>query len=45
MHGTANNNPDAVDGRSLDTGLVYGDFYLIDAENRLLEMEWWIGTT
>ncbi|KAF2161423.1 glycoside hydrolase family 88 protein [Zasmidium cellare ATCC 36951] len=37
MHATANNNPNAGDGRSYDTGLVYGDFYLIEAGNRLLE--------
>lgn len=40
MHGTANNNPNAGEGRSWDTGLVYGDFYLIEAGNRLLEMGW-----
>lgn len=38
MHGTANNNPDAGEGTSFDTGLVYGDFYLVEAGNRLLEM-------
>ncbi|KAK5167032.1 uncharacterized protein LTR77_007761 [Saxophila tyrrhenica] len=38
MHGTANNNPNAGDGRSYDTGLVYGDYYLIEASNRLLEI-------
>lgn len=38
MHATANNNPDAGDGRSFDHGLVYGDFYLIEAGNRLLEI-------
>lgn len=38
MHGTANNNPDAGDGRSYDTGLVYGDFYFVEAGNRMLEM-------
>lgn len=40
MHGTANNNPIAGDGKSWDTGLVYGDFYLIEAVNRMLEMGW-----
>ena len=39
MHGTANNNPHAGDGTSYDTGLVYGDFYLLEAGNRLLEMQ------
>lgn len=38
MHGTANNNLNAGDGKSFDTGLVYGDFYLIEAGNRLLEL-------
>lgn len=38
MHGTANNNPNAGDGRSWDHGLVYGDYYWIEAGNRLLEM-------
>ena len=38
MHGTANNNPNAGDGTSYDTGLVYGDYYLLEAGNRLLEM-------
>jgi hypothetical protein len=38
MHGTANNNPHAGDGTSYDTGLVYGDYYLLEAGNRLLEM-------
>jgi hypothetical protein len=38
MHGTANNNPNAGDGTSYDTGLVYGDYYFIEAGNRLLEM-------
>lgn len=37
MHATANKNPHAGDGTSYDTGLVYGDFYLIEAGNRLLE--------
>lgn len=37
MHATANNNPNAGNGTSYDTGLVYGDFYLIEAGNRLLE--------
>ena len=36
MHGTANNNPHAGDGTSYDTGLVYGDYYLLEAGNRLL---------
>ena len=39
MHGTANNNPDAGDGRSFDTGLIYGDYYLLEAGNRLLGMQ------
>lgn len=38
LHGTANKNPDAGDGTSYDTGLVYGDYYLVEAGNRLLEM-------
>lgn len=37
MHGTANNNPNAGEGTSFDSGLVYGDFYFIEAGNRLLE--------
>lgn len=37
MHATANNNPRAGDERSYDHGLVYGDYYLIKAGNRLLE--------
>lgn len=37
LHGTSNNNPDAGDGTNFDTGLVYGDFYLVEAANRLLE--------
>jgi hypothetical protein len=32
MHGTANSNPHAGDGTS------YGDYYLLEAGNRLLEM-------
>ena len=39
MHGTANNNPDAGDRRSFDTGLVDCDYYLLEAGNRLLEMQ------
>ncbi|KAK4505489.1 hypothetical protein PRZ48_003452 [Zasmidium cellare] len=39
LHATANNNPNAGYGRSYDTGLVYGDFYLIEAGNRLLRHE------
>ena len=40
MHGTANNNPHAGDGTSYDTGLVYGDYYLLEAGNRLLEIRY-----
>ncbi|KXT17463.1 hypothetical protein AC579_5713 [Pseudocercospora musae] len=36
LHATANNNPQAGDGRNYDSGLVYGDFYLIEAEHRLM---------
>ncbi|KAF7190167.1 Unsaturated glucuronyl hydrolase [Pseudocercospora fuligena] len=36
LHATANNNPQAGDGRNYDSGLVYGDFYLIEAGNRLM---------
>jgi hypothetical protein len=36
MHATSNNNP-AADPKIFDTGLSYGDFYLIEAANRLLE--------
>ncbi|KAI6907496.1 hypothetical protein KC318_g4836 [Hortaea werneckii] len=35
MHGTSNNNPQA-DPPNYDTGLVYGDYYFIEAGNRLL---------
>ncbi|KAI7612990.1 hypothetical protein KC343_g823 [Hortaea werneckii] len=35
MHGTSNNNPQA-DPPNYDTGLVYGDYYLVEAGNRLL---------
>ncbi|GAB1738967.1 hypothetical protein NU219Hw_g3736t1 [Hortaea werneckii] len=35
MHGTSNNNPQA-DPPNYDTGLVYGDYYFVDAGNRLL---------
>ena len=38
IHGTANNDPDAGDGTNYDIGLVYGDFHLLEAGNRLLEM-------
>ncbi|ETN41006.1 uncharacterized protein HMPREF1541_02938 [Cyphellophora europaea CBS 101466] len=36
LHGTSNNNPKA-DPKLFDIGLSYGDFYLIEAANRLLE--------
>jgi len=36
MHATSNNNP-AADPKNFDSGLSYGDFYLIEAGNRLLE--------
>ncbi|KAI6990443.1 hypothetical protein KC332_g5821 [Hortaea werneckii] len=35
MHGTSNNNPQA-DPPHYDTGLVYGDYYFVEAGNRLL---------
>lgn len=35
MHGTSNNNPQA-EPPNYDTGLVYGDYYFIEAGNRLL---------
>ncbi|RMY91481.1 hypothetical protein D0861_03053 [Hortaea werneckii] len=35
MHGTSNNNPQA-DPPNYDTGLVYGDYYFVEAGNRLL---------
>lgn len=38
MHGTSNNNPQA-DPRNFDSGLSYGDFYFVEAGNRLLELE------
>ncbi|KAI5357774.1 putative six-hairpin glycosidase superfamily [Septoria linicola] len=37
MHATANNNPHAGDDHSYDHGLFYGDYYLIEAGDRLLE--------
>jgi hypothetical protein len=40
MHATSNNNPGA-DPKNFDSGLSYGDFYLVEAGNRLLEcVEW-----
>lgn len=36
MHATSNNNPRA-DPKNFDSGLSYGDFYLVEAGNRLLE--------
>ncbi|GAB7366720.1 hypothetical protein MBLNU230_g0677t1 [Neophaeotheca triangularis] len=36
MHGTSNNNPRA-DDLIYDSGLTYGDFYFVEAGNRLLE--------
>jgi hypothetical protein len=36
MHATSNNNP-AADPKNFDSGLSYGDFYLVEAVNRLLE--------
>lgn len=38
LHGTSNNNP-KVDSKIFDTGLSYGDFYLIEASNRLLRLK------
>lgn len=38
MHATSNNNPQA-DPKSFDSGLSYGDFYFVEAGNRLLEWE------
>lgn len=37
MHATSNNNP-AADLKNFDSGLSYGDFYLVEAGNRLLEV-------
>jgi hypothetical protein len=37
LHATSNNNPNAGAGTNFDTGLSYGDFYLVEAGNRLLE--------
>lgn len=39
MHATSNNSPDA-DPKNFDSGLSYGDFYLVEAGNRLLEYDW-----
>lgn len=36
LHATSNNNPGA-DPKNFDSGLSYGDFYLVEAGNRLLE--------
>ncbi|KAM0715797.1 hypothetical protein Q7P37_008311 [Cladosporium fusiforme] len=38
MHATSNNNPMA-DPRNFDSGLSYGDFYFLEAGNRLLELD------
>jgi uncharacterized protein YyaL (SSP411 family) len=38
MHATSNNNPAAIP-KNFDSGLSYGDFYLVEAANRLLEYE------
>jgi hypothetical protein len=38
MHATSNNNPGA-DPKNFDSGLSYGDFYLVEAGNKLLEYE------
>lgn len=38
MHATSNNNPQA-DPKNFDSGLSYGDYYLVEAGNRLLEFE------
>ena len=40
MHATSNNNPGA-DPKNFDSGLSYGDFYLVEAGNRLLERAVW----
>ena len=39
MHGTVDNNSHAGDDTNHGTGLVYGDFYSVEAGNRLLEMQ------
>ena len=41
MHATSNNNPGA-DPKNFDSGLSYGDFYLVEAGNRLLEYGEWL---
>ncbi|KAK7221466.1 hypothetical protein V2G26_009469 [Clonostachys chloroleuca] len=38
LHATSNNNP-KVPNRNFDTGLSYGDFYLVETGNRLLEFK------
>lgn len=38
LHATSNNNP-KVPNRNFDTGLSYGDFYLVESGNRLLEFK------
>jgi hypothetical protein len=38
MHATSNNNP-AANPKNFDSGLSYGDFYLVEAANRLLGYE------
>jgi len=40
MHATSNNNPEA-NPKNFDGGLSYGDFYLVEAGNRLLECKTW----
>ena len=40
MHATSNNNPEA-NPKNFDSGLSYGDFYLVEAGNRLLECNVW----
>jgi len=40
MHATSNNNPEA-NPKNFDSGLSYGDFYLVEAGNRLLECKTW----
>jgi hypothetical protein len=39
MHGTANHYPHDSGGTSYDTGLVYGDYYLLETGNRRLGMK------
>lgn len=39
VNGTINNNPaNTLTASSNNTGLVYGDYYLIEAQNRLIRL-------